>query len=197
MIEKFGNGGDFIGFLRHAQACQDQAGIAGIGRERMQRLDAPGLVVGAPCRLAVDGDEIVAPGPQRLDPVFEAAPEQDGVDAIDQAAHPALAGHAVVIGREAAQEILVLLAPGDNIIEIVAGRDGGAGQQQQHLAQRIRNPPRLAPVLEPGKMLQKHSDPRPWRIPINGKSDQIIHACALLESERQRIIFPSSMQNRR
>jgi IS5 family transposase len=59
--------------------------------------------VGAPGGLAVDGNEIVAVWPQRGDPALEAASEQERVDAVDEGAQPALAGDAVVEGREAAQ----------------------------------------------------------------------------------------------
>ena len=35
--------------------------------------------------------------------------------------------------REPAQEIKVVLAPGDNVVEVVAGGDRRADDQQQHL----------------------------------------------------------------
>jgi len=68
--------------------------------------------VGAPGGLAVDGNEIVAVWPQRGDPALEAASEQERVDAVDEGAQPALAGDAVVEGREAAQNGEVVRAPG-------------------------------------------------------------------------------------
>src|ERR1700722_18444821 len=62
---------------------------------------------------------------------------------------------AVVIRREFSQEVEMVFAPGGDLVEIVARGDGGAGQQQQDLGQRVDDPPRLAVVIEPGKMLQQ------------------------------------------
>jgi len=78
------------------------------------------LVVGAPRCLAVDGDEVVPVRPQRRDPAVEAAAEQHRVDPVDQGAQPALAGDAVMELREAPQEIEMVLAPGGDVVEIVA-----------------------------------------------------------------------------
>ena len=55
----------------------------------------------------------------------------------------------------------MMLAPGDDFVEIVARSDGGAGQQQQDLGQRIDDPPGLAVVREPREMAQQKSHPRP------------------------------------
>jgi len=48
----------------------------------MQRLQALTFVVGAPRGLAVDGDEVVAIGPERRDPALKTAPEQEGIDTV-------------------------------------------------------------------------------------------------------------------
>jgi hypothetical protein len=55
--------------------------------------------------------------------------------------------------RELPQKMQVMLAPGDDIVEIVTGGDRGAGHQQQDLLERIYNTPGLAVVLELGKVL--------------------------------------------
>ena len=55
----------------------------------------------------------------------------------------------------------MMLAPGGDLVEIVARGDGGAGQQQQDLSQRKDDPPGLAIVRKPRKMLQEQSHPRP------------------------------------
>jgi hypothetical protein len=57
--------------------------------------------------------------------------------------------------REPAKEVEMVLAPGDDIVEVVARGDRGASQQKQDLGQRKGDPPRLAVVLQPRKMLQK------------------------------------------
>lgn len=86
----------------------------------MQGLEPFTAVVGAARRLAVDGDEVVPIGPQRRHPALEAAPEQERIDPVDQAAQPALAWDAVVERREPPQDAEMVLAPGDDVVEIVA-----------------------------------------------------------------------------
>src|SRR3979411_23217 len=61
--------------------------------------------------------------------------------------------------REMPQEGEMVLAPGDNVAEIVAGGDRGAGHQQQDLLERIQAP-RLAVILELGKVSQKQGKTR-------------------------------------
>src|ERR1700681_4074268 len=118
---------------------------------------------------AVDGDEGVAPGPQRAKPVFETACECLRIDQVPQRAQPALAGDAIVIGREFSQEIEMVMAKGGDLVEVVARGDGGAGQQQQDLGQRVDDPPRLTVVFEPGKMLQQKCYPRPRQVLVGEK----------------------------
>lgn len=62
---------------------QHQPGGGGVGRERVQAFEPLAAVVGPTCGRAVDGNEVVPPGPQRLHPVLEAAREQDR-DPVDQ-----------------------------------------------------------------------------------------------------------------
>ena len=79
--------------------------------------------MGSARRLAVYGDEIVPRRPQRCDPTPEAAGKQGRIDPVDEAAQPALAWDAVMEFRELPQKMQVMLAPGDDIVEIVTGRD--------------------------------------------------------------------------
>ena len=133
LIEKIGNGGDLVGLFRHAKLRQDQPCIGGVGAERMQGLEPLAPVVGTARRLAVDRNELMPVRPQRRHPILKAAPEQDRIDPIDEAAHPALAGNPVMELRKPPQKREMVPAPGDDIVEIVARRDGGAGHQQQDL----------------------------------------------------------------
>src|SRR4051812_6600080 len=110
--------------------------------------------MGAPGGLAVDGNEIVAVWPQRGDPALEAASEQERVDAVDEGAQPARAGDAVVEGREAAQNGEVVRAPGN---DVVAGGDGRAGDQEQHLMEGVEHAPRLAGIVEGGELFQEQA----------------------------------------
>ena len=49
----------------------------------------------------------------------------------------------------------MVLAPDGNIVEIVAGSDGGADHEEKHLCQRMSDPPRLARVIDLRKMVQQ------------------------------------------
>jgi hypothetical protein len=59
--------------------------------------------------------------PQRGNPAVETAAEQDRIDPIEEGPEPALAGNAEMILREMPQEDEMVFAPGDNVVEIVAG----------------------------------------------------------------------------
>ena len=63
----------------------------------------------------------------------------------------------------------MMLAPGDDLIKIVTGGDGGAGHQQQNFRQRIHDPPGLTRIVKAGKMPQKHGKPGPRRVDISIK----------------------------
>src|SRR4051812_22300446 len=97
------------------------------------------------------------PGPKGGNPALEAAGEQERVDAVDEGAQPALAWDAVVEGREAAQNGEVVLAPGDDVIEVVARSKGRAGDQQQHLVKGVEHAPWLAVIAKGGKLLEQQA----------------------------------------
>src|SRR6266853_4809154 len=130
-IEKIGNGGDFVGFLGNIGLRQRQTGGGGVGAQRMQRLETLAVVVGPARRLAIDGNEIVPMRPECRNPIPETAPKQDRINPVEEAAQPALTGNAIMEVRELPQEIQVMLAPGDDVVEIVATRNRRAGYQQQ------------------------------------------------------------------
>jgi hypothetical protein len=87
--------------------------------------------MGSARRLAVDGDEIVPPRPQRRDPALEAAAKQGRIDPVHEAPQPALAWNAVMEVRKLPQKMQVMLAPGNDIVEVVTRGDAGAGHKQQ------------------------------------------------------------------
>src|SRR6266704_5952254 len=144
----------------------------------MQGFEPFAPVVGSARRFAVDRDELVPPRPERRDPAVETAAEQGRVDPIDEGAQPALARNAVMELGEPAQKGEMVLAPGDDVVEIVAGRDRGAGHQQQDLLERIHDPPGLALIPEFGKMLQKQAQARPRGLLVNDRLDASVHARA-------------------
>jgi hypothetical protein len=53
------------------------------------------------------------------------------------------------------QEIDVLIAPVGDLVVVVATGDRRAGDQEQHFAQRVLHPCRLAPVADIPKMIQQ------------------------------------------
>src|SRR5215471_1856653 len=121
----------------------------------MEGFEPLALVVGASGGLAVDGDAVV---PSRLhggDEGPEAAREQRRIDPVHQIAQPAGARHAVMEVTEAAQEIEVALTPKNDLVEVVAGGDGGAGHQKQDLLERVGDAPALALVVQLSKVLEQ------------------------------------------
>jgi hypothetical protein len=50
--------------------------------------------------------------------------------------------------RELSQKIEMLLAPGHDVLEVIARGNGGACQKQQDLGQRMRYPPRLPLIVD-------------------------------------------------
>jgi hypothetical protein len=100
VIEKLRDGGDLIGFFRNAELGQGQPGMGRVGGERVQSLQALAFVMRAARGLAVDRDQVVPTGPERPDPVLEAAPEQDRIDTVDQRAQPPLARDGEMKRRE-------------------------------------------------------------------------------------------------
>ena len=100
LIDKIRNGGDFVGFFGNAGLCQDQTSGGGVGAQRVQGFETLAMVMGSACCLAVDGNEIMASWPQRRNPARKAAPKQDRIDPVDEAAQPGLARNAVMKLRE-------------------------------------------------------------------------------------------------
>ena len=111
IVQKLRNGGDLIGFFRHAPLRQHEPCCGGVGAERVQGLGSLAPIMGPSCRLAVDGDELGPIRPCRRHPAFEAVLEQDRIDPIEQDAQPAFAGNAMVERRETAQKIQMMPNP--------------------------------------------------------------------------------------
>src|SRR5208283_5833799 len=133
------------------------------------------LIVGSARGFAVDRDELVPVRPERGDPAVETAAEQDRVDPVDEGAHPALAGDAVMEFRKAPQKAEMVLAPGDDVVEVVTGGDGGADHQKQNLLERIHYPPGLTVIPEFGKVLQKQGQSRPRNLFVEDRDGEAIH----------------------
>src|SRR5262249_15622595 len=113
----------------------------------------PGLaVMGAARGFAIDGHQVELVRPAFCDPGRKAVHEQVRIDAIHDAPQPIGTGNAVVKLGKAAQEGKVRRTPIDDIVVIVAARDGPTHHQKQDLAQRISDLPALSRILDFGKM---------------------------------------------
>jgi hypothetical protein len=139
------------------------------------------MIMGAARRLPIDGDERVPVRPQRGDPALEAASEQGWIDAVHQVAQPARARNAMVEIGEPPQEVEMMLAPLDDVVEIVAGGDRRAGYQQQDLFDRIENPPCFPVVVEFREIRQKKRQTSPRAFVV----DDRVHLDAPAESEHR------------
>src|SRR6202040_2646867 len=124
-------------------------------------------------------------------PAVETATQQGWINPIDEMPQPALAWNAVMKLREMPQEGEMVFAPGDDVIEIVAGGDRGTGHQQQDLLERIHNAPGLAVILELGKMPQKQGKTRTRDLLV----EDLVHDGAPANQERPRNHTASSTQN--
>ncbi len=79
-VEQRGNGGDLVGSFRHRDLSGDKALARGEGRNHVDRLFRPLLLIGAAQRLAVDGDDLRRCLGQRRDPSGKAALERSRVE---------------------------------------------------------------------------------------------------------------------
>ena len=165
-VEKVRDGGDLVSLLRNADLRQRQTGGCGVGAQRMQGLEAFAAIMGATCRFAVDGDEIMPIRPQRDHPTCKAAPEQGRTDPIDEATQPALTRNTMMEVREMPQKVEMFLAPGDNIVKVIAPCDRSA---RYDFTQGIDDTPGLAVIIEFGKVVQKQGQPRPRHFPIKNR----------------------------
>src|SRR5208283_3232879 len=160
VIKQVRDGGDLVGLFGNRELRQRQSRAGGVGRQRVQGFQPLALVMGATRRLAVDGDEVVTLRPQRSRPTFKTPRKQRRIDTVEESANPTRAGNAEVKRTEAPQKIQMMLAPQDDVVEIVAGGDGRAGHQEQNLMQGIHDPLRLPLVRKLGKTLDEKRQTR-------------------------------------
>ena len=82
----------------------------------------------------------------------------------------------------------VMLAPGGDVVEIVATRNRRAGYQQQDLLERIHDPPGLAVVRELRKVSQKQGQTRTRTLTLENRvhSGAPVRIRALTESHSRR-----------
>lgn len=126
----------------------------------MQRGLVLGAIMTATRGLPIDGDELGSLRPGLAHPASEGRREQRRIDAVHEQGEPASARHAVLIRQIAAQEADVGLAPRCNSVEVIAIGHGGADDEQQHLAKRMRDAPGLARVVNDREMVEKRFQTR-------------------------------------
>ena len=88
-------------------------------------------------------------------------------------------------GRETAQKVEMRGSPTLNILEVVAGANRGASQQQQDLGQRINDPPALTLVRQARKVPQKQGQTRTRNLRESGDVEMFIHGLAPRKSPAQ------------
>ena len=157
-LQQLGDGGDLVGFLRHLGLAEHQALPARPGRDHVDRRLGPALLIGAPQRLAVDGDDVGAELGERADPGDEAALELLGIERREQVAQLVVRRRAVLERPEAAQKLKLLLAELGDLHPALGGGQHGHQAQQQHLVERIPHLAGLARVFEGLEMLQPPND---------------------------------------
>ena len=83
-----------------------------------------------------------------------------------------------------------MLTPGHALAEVIAGRNLGAGDQEQHFFQGTGHPPGLAIIAELCKMPQQHR--QSGRCKFRFRS--LAHGFGSNESEPQGITHPSQLK---
>jgi hypothetical protein len=148
------NGRDLVRFFIDRFLTQHQPASGGKGGHQMQGLLAGLAIVAAARGLAVDRHQLGLVRPAFGDPRRKAGRKQVRIDPIHHGAQPIGAWDAVVELGEAAQKRQMRFTPIDDVIVVVAARDRPAYHKEQHLAQRIRDLPRLPRILDLRKMIE-------------------------------------------
>ena len=98
----------------------------------MKSLQSIGLVVGSARGFAVNGDQIMPARPQRLDPIFKTAAEENRINPVDQGAKPTFARNLKVKLGKFPKRVKVVFTPGGNLVEVITSRDRRSAQKQQN-----------------------------------------------------------------
>jgi len=159
-FQKERNGCDLIGLGLTCLLPEYEALAAGPCRDQMQRPTVLAAVVSAPRGLAVDGDDLGRGGgrsglAQVFDPGGEALSEQHAVDGVDDIVEGVMTGNACLEGQQAAEELMMHLAPAPDLHEIFCPRQCAAQHDQQDLRQGKQNLPRLTRVMQRGEVVDK------------------------------------------
>ena len=83
------------------------------------------------------------------------------------------------------QEIKMMMSPGDNIIEIITGRDRGARQQKQYLVEPIHDTTRFPIIVNLGEIFQQDRQPRTGAHNVEGQVHGALRAESAARMESQ------------
>jgi hypothetical protein len=124
-------------------------------RDHVDGRPGPALLIGAPERLAVDGNDVRAEPGERRHPGDEAVLKLLRVEDGEDVAELVVRGRAVAARPEAAQEVQFLLTETGDLDPALTPGEHAEKTQQQHLIERIEHLCALPRVLESAEMLQE------------------------------------------
>ena len=153
---------DLVGLFADLDLPEHHALARGEGRDDMNGLFAPFLLVGAPHRFAVDGDHFGRRLRQRRRPRYETALERDRVEPGEDDAQLVVRGRAVGEASKALQERKLGPAEARNVGHRLRPRQRRRQHQKQHLVERIGDLP-LLPVVRQGLEIRQKNRRLPHR----------------------------------
>ena len=145
-LEQRRNGDDLVGLVADLGLPEHHALARGEGRDDMDRRFGPLLLVGAPHRLAVDGDHFGRRLRQRRRPRHETALERDRIEPGEDDAQLVMRGRAVGEASKPLKELQLGLAEARHVGHRLRPRQRRRQHQEQHLLERIGDLP-LLPVV--------------------------------------------------
>ena len=156
-LEQRGNGDDLVGLVADLGLPEHHALARGEGRDDMDGLFGPLLLVGAPHRLAVDGDHLGRRLRQRRRPRHKTALERHRVKPGEDDAQLVVRGRAVGEGSKAPQERQLGPAEARDVGHRLRPRQRRRQHQEQHLVERIGDLALLPVVRQVLEMRQENS----------------------------------------
>ncbi len=155
-LEQRRNGDDLVRLVADPGLAEHHALARGEGRDDMDRLFGPLLLVGAPHRLAVDSDHFGRLLRERRRPRHKTALERRRVEIGQDVAQLVVRGRAVVEASKTLKERQLGPAEARNVGHRLRSRQRRSQQQKQHLLERIGDLPFLSIVRQVLKMRQEN-----------------------------------------
>ncbi|MBV8852832.1 MAG: hypothetical protein JOY91_05500 [Sinobacteraceae bacterium] len=149
-----------MAFATPSRLAEHQAAGGGEGRNQVERRRTRGPVMAAARGFAVNGEPVGTIRPALAHPGGADGLEQRRMDPVHQDGQPAPAGHT---RRGAAQKVQVCLAPGGDMVIVVAVGEAAADPQQQDLWERIEDAADIARILDLRQVLEQDGKTGPLR----------------------------------